>query len=179
MSKPFPSDFLWGAATAAYQIEGAANEHGKGPGIWDVFSHRPGNTFNGDTGDAACDHYHRFRNDVELMHRLKRRGWEIWHLPLAKVVHVAGAATGVTRRTQERPPLPAYWYESWRMYFEKTDDRTGARLAALARLAGTAIGGLLARLRRRPTATPRNFIPDFRRQVVAPLFARRSADKGT
>ena len=59
--------FLWGAATAAYQIEGAANEDGRGQSIWDVFSHSPGRTFNGDTGDVACDHYHRYHEDVELM----------------------------------------------------------------------------------------------------------------
>ena len=63
--------FIWGAATAAYQIEGAANEDGRGKSIWDVFSHSPGRTFNGDTGDVACDHYHRYREDVELMKWLR------------------------------------------------------------------------------------------------------------
>jgi beta-glucosidase len=59
--------FIWGAATAAYQIEGAAREDGRGLSIWDVFSHTPGRTFNGDTGDVACDHYHRYPEDVVLM----------------------------------------------------------------------------------------------------------------
>ena len=63
----FPSDFLWGAATAAYQIEGAAREDGRGESIWDRFSHTPGLVRNGDTGDVACDHYHRYREDVALM----------------------------------------------------------------------------------------------------------------
>jgi len=63
----FPPDFLWGAATAAYQIEGAATEDGRTPSIWDTFSHTPGRTVGGDTGDVACDHYHRFRDDVKLM----------------------------------------------------------------------------------------------------------------
>jgi len=63
----FPKDFLFGTATAAYQIEGAAKEDGRGPSIWDVFSHTPGKTFNGDTGDIACDHYHRFKEDVAIM----------------------------------------------------------------------------------------------------------------
>ncbi|MEY4323598.1 MAG: hypothetical protein RL410_1379 [Actinomycetota bacterium] len=58
---------MWGAATAAYQIEGAANIDGRGPSIWDVFSHTPGKTFNGDTGDVACDHYHRWQEDLDLM----------------------------------------------------------------------------------------------------------------
>ncbi|MFT3954140.1 MAG: GH1 family beta-glucosidase [Piscinibacter sp.] len=63
----FPSDFLWGVATSAYQIEGAANEDGRGPSIWDTFSHTPGKTVHGDHGDVACDHYHRWRDDVALI----------------------------------------------------------------------------------------------------------------
>ncbi len=63
----FPKDFTWGSATAAYQIEGAWNEDGKGPSIWDVFSHKKGKIKNGDTGDRACDHYHRHREDIEIM----------------------------------------------------------------------------------------------------------------
>jgi beta-glucosidase len=70
MAENFPSDFLWGASTAAYQIEGAAREDGRGPSIWDTFSHTPGKTANGDTGDVACDHYHRWREDVVLMREL-------------------------------------------------------------------------------------------------------------
>jgi beta-glucosidase len=63
----FPAGFLWGAATAAYQIEGAADEDGRGRSIWDTFSHTPGKVDNGDTGDVACDHYHRMPQDVALM----------------------------------------------------------------------------------------------------------------
>ena len=63
----FPDDFTWGAATAAYQIEGAWNEDGKGESIWDRFAHTPGKTRNGETGDVACDHYHRWPQDVALM----------------------------------------------------------------------------------------------------------------
>lgn len=63
----FPQNFLWGAATAAYQVEGAYNEDGKGPSIWDIFSHQPGTTYQGTNGDVAVDHYHRFKEDVELM----------------------------------------------------------------------------------------------------------------
>jgi beta-glucosidase len=66
----FPDGFVWGAATASYQIEGAATEDGRGPSIWDTFSHTPGRTHGGDTGDVACDHYHRFAEDVDLMTRL-------------------------------------------------------------------------------------------------------------
>ncbi len=66
----FPHNFLWGAATASYQIEGAWNEDGKGESIWDRLSHTPGKITNGDTGDVACDHYHRYQEDIALMRRL-------------------------------------------------------------------------------------------------------------
>lgn len=63
----FPRGFAWGVATAAYQIEGAANEGGRGPSIWDTFSRTPGRTLHGDTGDIACDHYHRWESDLDLL----------------------------------------------------------------------------------------------------------------
>jgi beta-glucosidase len=66
----FPDSFMWGVATAAYQIEGAVNEDGRGPSIWDTFSHSPGKTHHGETGDVACDHYHRWREDIRLMQDL-------------------------------------------------------------------------------------------------------------
>jgi len=66
----FPEGFLWGAATAAYQIEGAANEGGRGPSIWDTFSHTDGMTLKGETGDVAADHYNRFEEDVEILSEL-------------------------------------------------------------------------------------------------------------
>jgi beta-glucosidase len=69
-SAPFPPGFLWGAATAAYQIEGAVAEDGRGPSIWDQFAHSPGRTLDGDTGDVACDHYHRWREDIAIMRDL-------------------------------------------------------------------------------------------------------------
>ncbi|CAM5336642.1 beta-glucosidase [Streptomyces spiroverticillatus] len=66
-SGSFPPGFLWGSATAAYQVEGAAGEGGRTPSIWDTFSRTPGRTENGDTGDVACDHYHRRAEDVAMM----------------------------------------------------------------------------------------------------------------
>jgi len=66
----FPKDFLWGAATASYQIEGAVNEDGRGACIWHCFSHTQGKVKNGDTGDVACDHYHRYPEDINLMKAL-------------------------------------------------------------------------------------------------------------
>ncbi|MFI8593160.1 GH1 family beta-glucosidase [Microbacterium sp. NPDC078428] len=64
---PFPADFAWGVSTAAYQIEGAAAEDGRGPSIWDTFSHTPGRVRHGDTGDVATDHYHRLDEDLDLL----------------------------------------------------------------------------------------------------------------
>jgi beta-glucosidase len=63
----FPAGFTWGAATAAYQIEGAARADGRGMSVWDTFSHTPGNVRGGDTGDIACDSYHRYREDIALI----------------------------------------------------------------------------------------------------------------
>src|SRR5262249_32099284 len=64
-SRAFPAGFLWGTATAAYQIEGAVSEDGRGPSIWDTFTHTPGKIRNDDNGDVADDHYHRYRDDVQ------------------------------------------------------------------------------------------------------------------
>jgi len=65
--RTFPDDFVFGSATASYQIEGAVHEGGRGPSIWDTFSHTPGAVLGGDTGDVAADHYHRVAEDVALM----------------------------------------------------------------------------------------------------------------
>ena len=67
---PFQKDFVWGAATASYQIEGGWDADGKGLSVWDVYAHQPGRIKDGTTGDVACDHYHRFREDVKLMKEL-------------------------------------------------------------------------------------------------------------
>ncbi len=67
---PFPTDFLWGAATSAYQVEGSPLADGAGPSIWHRFSHTPGLVANDENGDVACDHYHRYEADIALMHEL-------------------------------------------------------------------------------------------------------------
>lgn len=66
----FPKDFIWGSATASYQVEGAYDKDGKGESIWDRFSHTPGKIENNDTGDVACDHYHRYEDDIKLIKEL-------------------------------------------------------------------------------------------------------------
>lgn len=73
----FPHDFLWGTATAAYQIEGAAAEDGRAPSIWDTYSHTPGKVAGNDNGDVACDHYHRWREDIGLMRRLGTNAYRL------------------------------------------------------------------------------------------------------
>ncbi|MFF2535930.1 GH1 family beta-glucosidase [Streptomyces cyaneofuscatus] len=76
----FPADFTWGVATAAYQIEGAVTEDGRSPSIWDTFSHTPGKVDNGDTGDIACDHYHRVPEDIGL---IKQVGADAYRFSIA------------------------------------------------------------------------------------------------
>jgi beta-glucosidase len=76
----FPAGFLWGVATSAYQIEGAAQEDGRGESVWDRFSHTPGRTRNRDTGDVACDHYHRYEQDLDLMQEL---GFQTYRFSIA------------------------------------------------------------------------------------------------
>lgn len=66
----FPKDFMWGAASASYQIEGGAFEDGKGPSIWDVFSHTPGKIFGEQNGDISCDSYHRYEDDLDILEEL-------------------------------------------------------------------------------------------------------------
>lgn len=88
----FPKDFVWGAATASYQIEGAALEDGRGECIWTRFSHTPGKVANGDTGDHACNHYHRYAEDVQLM---KNIGLDAYRFSIAWS-RVIPAGTGAT-----------------------------------------------------------------------------------
>ncbi len=71
MAKSFPKDFLWGTATASYQIEGAFDKDGKGKSIWDTFTHTPGKIKNNENGDTAVDHYHRYKEDIGLMSDIK------------------------------------------------------------------------------------------------------------
>ncbi len=90
----FPTGFLWGAATAAYQIEGAVAEDGRTPSIWDTFSHIPGRVAHGDTGDVAVDHYHRFREDVAIMAGLGLTAYRFSIAWPRITPHVTAAALG-------------------------------------------------------------------------------------
>ena len=75
--KLFPAGFAWGAATAAYQIEGAAREDGKGESVWDMLCRKPGAIFQGQNGDVACDHYHRWAEDVALMQKIGLKAYRL------------------------------------------------------------------------------------------------------
>ena len=75
LAEPFPTDFTWGFAASAYQIEGAADEDGRGRSIWDTFARQPGAIADGTSGDVACDHYHRYPEDVRLMAELGARAY--------------------------------------------------------------------------------------------------------
>src|SRR3984885_16172268 len=72
----FPPNFVWGCSTAAYQIEGAIKENGRKPSVWDTFSHTPGKTFQGDTGDVADDSYHRYKEDIQLLDNMGARVYQ-------------------------------------------------------------------------------------------------------
>jgi len=71
----FPDGFLWGMATASYQVEGAWNEDAKGESIWDRYAHGVGHVKGGDTGDVACDHYHIYKQDIGLLKRLNQKSY--------------------------------------------------------------------------------------------------------
>src|SRR6202050_5583887 len=73
----FPGDFVWGASTSSYQIEGAVDTDGRGQSIWDVFSHTPGKVKHDDTGDVACAHYHRWPEDLDLLARGGFNGYRL------------------------------------------------------------------------------------------------------
>src|SRR5258706_15555302 len=73
----FPKEFVWGAAAASYQIEGAAFEAGKGQSVWDMFVRKPGTVWREHTGDVACDHYHRYAEDVALMKQIGLRAYRL------------------------------------------------------------------------------------------------------
>ncbi|MDG4649642.1 glycosyltransferase family 2 protein [Roseibacterium sp. SDUM158017] len=112
--------------------------------------------------------------ETELMHRLRKAGWQIWYCPEARVEHVAGAATGI--HAARREALPDYWYESWRLYFCKTRGPWGARLCALSRLSGSYVHVIRNRLRGRAPSHAQGFTADFYRLSVLPLFRKIEND---
>ena len=73
----FPTHFAWGAAAASYQIEGAAYDDGKGLSVWDMMCRQPGRIWSGNTGEVACDHYHRYKEDVAVMKSIGLQGYRM------------------------------------------------------------------------------------------------------
>jgi GT2 family glycosyltransferase len=114
--------------------------------------------------------YFLYFEEVDLMKRLRGKGWETWHCAEARITHVAGAATGVHSNDTVRRRRPGYWYDSWRLYFEKNHGRAYARATSLLLLVGNWLGGLVDRLRRRPVRSPARFTTDFAQRVIRPLF---------
>ena len=142
----FPEGFLWGAATAAHQIEGSPMADGAGASIWTRFGHTPGMMLNGDTGDVACDHYNRWREDVKLMRSSAFRR-------TASRVVVAGAARG--RRPGEPEGLD--FYRNWSTNCSQRHRAAGApcSIGTCPRRWTTAAAGSTARSPTGSPSTPR------------------------
>lgn len=115
-----------------------------------------------------------YYEEVELMFRMRKSGHQILYVPEARVQHVEGAATDVKSGAPVRKPKPAYWYESWRQYYLKTQGRPGALAASLAWMAGVALNGPLARLRGQESRAPKRFFRDFTRLVMRPLLSGKT-----
>ncbi len=110
----FPDGFLWGVSTSAYQVEGAVDEDGRVPSIWDTYSHTPGKIDGGGTGDVACDHYHRWREDIDLIASLSLNAyrfsiaWPRMHDPRG-VAHYDRLIDGLLERGIEPVPTLYHW----------------------------------------------------------------------
>ena len=104
----FPDNFVFGAAAAAYQIEGAVAEDGRGPSIWDTFSHTPGKIGGGDTGDVATDHYHRVSDDVRMMASL---GLQAYRFSVAwpRILATGSGPPNQAGIEDVPPPMWRYW----------------------------------------------------------------------
>lgn len=115
--------------------------------------------------------YFLYFEEMDLMLRAHRAGWECWYVPEARVIHVEGAATGVKSYEPTRPPRrPAYWYQSWRHYYLKNYGRAYALAVAAAFLLGAAINMASSPLVKRPPVTPQYFLRDFWAMGLGPLL---------
>lgn len=111
--------------------------------------------------------YFLYFEEVDFQLHAHRAGWETWHAPQAMVMHVAGTATGIVDGAAKVGPMPAYWFASWRRYFEKNHGAPYARAAAMAKLAGIVLGAAQRRLRGKPARPqPPGFVGDFARSCL-------------
>lgn len=108
--------------------------------------------------------------ETELMWRFRQAGHLVWHVPKARIIHVAGAATGMRGGRHESRAQPAYWYDSWRLYYVKTRGVARARMAAMAHIVGACINIAVQALRGRRSSLPSRFFTDFYRYVLYPLL---------
>lgn len=130
-----------------------------------------------ETLDFFDPEYFLYYEEVDLMLRTQRAGWECWHVREAEILHVEGASTevkGAHNGPRRRPP---YWYHSWQYYFRKNHGRAYALWVALAWMTGAALNLVLARLRGQPRASPHRFFGDFTTYALRPLLGvQKSAD---
>ncbi len=118
--------------------------------------------------------YFLYYEEVDLMHRLARAGWETWYVAEAEVTHVEGASTDHKSARAERRRFPAYWYESWRLYFLRNHGRAYALGAGFAWISGAALNRLIAALRGLPARGPLHFFGDFWRVAMRPLLGLKA-----
>ncbi|MEM1159462.1 MAG: glycosyltransferase family 2 protein [Pseudomonadota bacterium] len=114
--------------------------------------------------------YFLYYEEVDLMRRLGRSGWQTWYVAEAEAIHVEGASTGVKSGEHVRRRRPAYWYESWRIYFINNHGRAHALLACLGWMLGATLNLPLARLRGKTPAAPQRFFHDFWAMAVRPIL---------
>jgi hypothetical protein len=110
--------------------------------------------------------YFLYFEEIDYMLQAARAGWETWHAPAAKVLHVAGAATGLGDGMSSKGRMPAYWFQSWRRYFEKNHGAVYATAAAAMKLLGLGLGTLQRGLRGRKGQIAPAFVPDFMRRCL-------------
>jgi hypothetical protein len=110
--------------------------------------------------------YFLYFEEIDYMLQAARAGWQTWHAPAAKVLHVAGASTGIVGGLPKAGRMPAYWFQSWRRYFEKNHGSVYAVGSALVKLKGLGLGAVLRRVRGRPGRMPPGFVRDFTRRCL-------------
>ncbi|MCU0906249.1 MAG: glycosyltransferase [Rhodobacteraceae bacterium] len=108
--------------------------------------------------------------EVELMRRITAKGWQVWHVAEARVVHAEGMATGVRSGDVRPRPMPDYWYDSWYLYFTKVHAPAYSRLCAVARVSAWTLNGVISGLRGREPNAPPRWLDGFSRRVLRPMI---------